>query len=79
MLGSEDWMKCVEKNKYIISLSNSLIKTTILKNKIKLKDTNIYIQEYPSRDIYNLFYITRKLKIENKISKIGYTIVIYLF
>ena len=52
-----------------IPLRNILIKTTILTNKIKLKDTNIYIQVYLSRYIYNIFYITRKLKTENKISK----------
>ena len=38
---TEKLTKNKQKNKYIISLSNSLIKTTILKNKIKLKYTNI--------------------------------------
>ena len=38
--------KQLKYNKFVISLNNSKIKSSILKNKYQLKDTNTYIQEF---------------------------------
>ena len=59
--------KPLKYNKFVISLNNSKIKSSILKNKNQLKDTNIYIQEFLDNSTNNIFFNTRKLRSENKI------------
>ena len=59
--------KPLKYNKFVISLNNSNIKSSILKNKNQLKDTNIYIQEFLDNSTNNIFFNTRKLRSENKI------------
>ena len=59
--------KPLKYNKFVISLNNSKIKSSILKNKNQLKDTNIYIQEFLDTSTNNIFFNTRKLRSENKI------------
>ena len=62
-----DNTKPLKYNKFVISLNNSKIKSSILKNKNQLKDKNTYIQEYLDNSINNLFFNIRKLRSENKI------------
>ena len=59
--------KQLKYNKFVISLNNSKIKSSILKNKNQLKDTNIYIQELLDNSTNNIFFNIRKLRSENKI------------
>ena len=59
--------KPLKYNKFVISLNNSKIKSSILKNKNQLKDTNIYIQEFLDNSTNNILFNTRKLRSENKI------------
>ena len=58
--------KPLKYNKFVIRLNNSNIKSSILKNKNQLKDTNIYIQEFLDNST-NIFFNTRKLRSENNI------------
>ena len=62
-----DNTKPLKYNKFVISLNNSKIKASILKNKNQLKDKNTYIQEFLDNSTNNLFFNTRKLRPENKI------------
>ena len=62
-----DNTKPLKYNKFVISLNNSKIKSSILKNKNQLKDKNTYIQEFLDNSTNNLFFNTRKLRSENKI------------
>ena len=51
----------LKSNKYIIKLDNQKSVINILKNKLKLKDTDYYINKKHSTNINNLFYNTRQL------------------
>ena len=62
-----DNTKPLKYNKFVISLNNSKIKSSILKNKNQLKDKTTYIQEFLDNSTNNLFFNTRKLRSENKI------------
>ena len=59
--------KPLKYNKFVISLNNSKIKSSILNNKNQLKYTNIYIQEFLDNSTNNIFFNTRTLRSENKI------------
>ena len=62
-----DNTKPLKYNKFVISLTNSKIKSYILKNKNQLKDKNTYIQEFLDNSTNNVFFNSRKLRSENKI------------
>ena len=51
----------LKSNKYFIKLDNQKSVINILKNKLKLKDTDYYINKKHSTNINNLFYNTRQL------------------
>ena len=51
----------LKSNKYFIKLDNKNSVLNILKNKLKLKDTDYYINKKHSTNINNLFYNTRQL------------------
>ena len=51
----------LKSNKYFIKLENQKSVINILKNKLKLKDTDYYINKKHSTNINNLFYNTRQL------------------
>ena len=51
----------LKSNKYFIKLDNQKSVINILKNKVKLKDTDYYINKKHSTNINKLFYNTRQL------------------
>ena len=51
----------LKSNKYFIKLDNQKSVINILKNKLKLKDTDYYINKKHSTNTNNLFYNTRQI------------------